>query len=1100
VVALDEARPVLNEIWNHFDQHSKGVQITNDEIKDFTVAVPSETLRRNLEKRALLVKELNGIRYELAQGMNLLSQFENIGPKGAIPDLAGFQPVRRDLFEAIKAKAAAVIQKLENIRHDISNEMVQLYMTEIGAAPIVPIPGAPAPPPGGSGKPKKRRKLRGGARSTASAILDVATNPKATIEEFKGIFGHIAALFSDIHNLGGNLRIHGKAIYQFVVKYLPLAGTPGYAAATFLERVPIDKIIEVAASILDFFSGKGDLMHMLDAMASMVGDIFNQLKDLIPQIIAKVGHEISDAIGSNTTAATLANMFGANYESPAVRQAREAWEREKARADAANAEKDRQNTVRQAAQDNEKATAEAGAKAKTDAQFTKAQEDNKKAALQRLQFTPAEIAGYGSPQIDMSKIAPVTLKDKQYIDAFLAKAADELEKTGIPPPAGTPKVAPLDQAALDKLLEDALATHKNNDALWAMADDAQLKAAAYGGDKASQQKILKYYNVILNPDGGQPTAVGLQYLADKGVRMAKEELNLPDQEGYDPRDTATKKYTFSTGGSKPLRGGNKHLALAFMEARAKRSGKRSHTETLDPFFFEREGEDEVGGETVLKSLLIDGVKFTAVERDFDPETMSGGGAESGYESPSMHGSGMLEGNAVFKRIAEEAYKSDPAQEVNGFKLIASSPTLKFYADGPDVIVGIRGTQDFTDAKADAAIVVGDLENSQRFKTDLAFFQKVKADNPDKVFYGAGHSLGGAILDVFISKGLIRSGKSINAALQLGKEETANERIYNRGDALYMLSKPFLKQSPLVETRTKSVLAHLSPLYNLLEQHKISGYGKPHGKTPRRERWVTFPPPPTETPSSSSSSSSSSSISATAPETSGQSEWMRRLLSGNDNKSGPDAYDESRESIAEYLTRLSEEQRLKESRLLREVERGAFPIPHEKIPKISKIHELPDQKYVNGVAVDAQGFRVAGMDQIPPVKRPRVLEGPPPMYFDYPYEAMTFLHEGKPNEYGTVKVYELYSDKEMPGTGHKAYGYAIVNLDMGDQAYISLFEAVPQRLGLGKYLYKDVVEPAMRRKGMKKIILMPADSDAAAFWASMGYTRIGKSMKWEKKLG
>jgi len=185
---------------------------------------------------------------------------------------------------------------------------------------------------------------------------------------------------------------------------------------------------------------------------------------------------------------------------------------------------------------------------------------------------------------------------------------------------------------------------------------------------------------------------------------------------------------------------------------------------------------------------------------------------------------MPEGDAIFRRIADEAYKSNPAQEIDGFKLIASSPTLKFYVNGSDVIVGIRGTQDFTDAKADAAIVVGALENSQRFKTDLAFMQKIVSENPGKTFYGAGHSLGGAILDLFISKRLIKSGKSFNAALQLGKEETANQRIYNSGDALYKLSRPFLKQQLQVETRTPSALARLSGLYNLYEQHKL-GAGK-----------------------------------------------------------------------------------------------------------------------------------------------------------------------------------------------------------------------------------------------------------------------------------
>lgn len=193
----------------------------------------------------------------------------------------------------------------------------------------------------------------------------------------------------------------------------------------------------------------------------------------------------------------------------------------------------------------------------------------------------------------------------------------------------------------------------------------------------------------------------------------------------------------------------------------------------------------------------------------------------------MSGYGKPEGNTIFKRAADEAYKSNPVEDLDGFHLFASSPTLKFWKKDNDVIVGIRGTKltDYRDIKADAAIAFGNLEHSQRFKSDLDFMMKVRGEYPAEVFYGAGHSLGGAILDLFISKRLINSGKSINGALQIGKEEAANERIYNSGDALYKLSSPFLKQSPLVEERDRSLLAKVSPVYNLIEQHGISGTGK-----------------------------------------------------------------------------------------------------------------------------------------------------------------------------------------------------------------------------------------------------------------------------------
>jgi hypothetical protein len=463
--------------------------------------------------------------------------------------------------------------------------------------------------------------MKGGARSTASALLDVATHPTATIDEIKSLFTHIAAIFSDFNNLGAGLRTHGKAIATIVVKYLPLAGVPGYTAAQAIEKLPIDKFIEVAASIIDFFTGKGDLMHMLTAMGELVGDIWNKLKEIIPQILAKVGHEVSQAIGNSTELTVLANAFGANYESPAVRQAREAYDKMKADRAVEDTARDAANTAKTAAYQTQVTADQAAAKKERQGRYVKAQEENAKTALTKLHYTPEEAGGYGTPQTDMNKIAPVTKKDKEYIEAFLAKTGDDIEKTGLEAPDGLTKKPVLDQAALDKLFQDAYETHTNNDKLWEMTIDPALKAKAYAGDKPSQQLILKYYNRIITPDAnhggsGQYSQAGMQYLATKGVRMAKEELMtdeirqrmqndrhaidegeqlsldetkwLKDQEGgYDPRDTAAGKYVFvpGQGGRKPVRQAVVGTGHPFYHM-AVRGGKRPRTELLDPRFFE----------------------------------------------------------------------------------------------------------------------------------------------------------------------------------------------------------------------------------------------------------------------------------------------------------------------------------------------------------------------------------------------------------------------------------------------------------------------------------------------------------------------------------
>lgn len=207
-------------------------------------------------------------------------------------------------------------------------------------------------------------------------------------------------------------------------------------------------------------------------------------------------------------------------------------------------------------------------------------------------------------------------------------------------------------------------------------------------------------------------------------------------------------------------------------------------------------------------------------------------------APGFHGGGMHGGmhggghgpidRVLFKDAAEEAYSTSPKNALGDFHLVYSTPTLKFWQKSDLMLVGIRGTKDAADLVADGMIAVGALEKSPRFQEDLKTMEHVKRSYQNVTFYGAGHSLGAAILDLFIKKGFIKEGVSYNGALQIGQEEAGNTRVYNTGDALYQLSRPFLHQTP--ETRTqarRSVAEYLSPAYYMLKQHKtgLMGAGK-----------------------------------------------------------------------------------------------------------------------------------------------------------------------------------------------------------------------------------------------------------------------------------
>ena len=83
-----------------------------------------------------------------------------------------------------------------------------------------------------------------------------------------------------------------------------------------------------------------------------------------------------------------------------------------------------------------------------------------------------------------------------------------------------------------------------------------------------------------------------------------------------------------------------------------------------------------------------------------------------------------------------------------------------------------------------------MGNTARFKTDLAEIQKVQASYPVLKYqwYGVGHSLGGAIIDEVIERGLLREGLSYNPAVAAKNFNSSvpNERHYLNGDPLYAL--------------------------------------------------------------------------------------------------------------------------------------------------------------------------------------------------------------------------------------------------------------------------------------------------------------------------
>jgi hypothetical protein len=169
------------------------------------------------------------------------------------------------------------------------------------------------------------------------------------------------------------------------------------------------------------------------------------------------------------------------------------------------------------------------------------------------------------------------------------------------------------------------------------------------------------------------------------------------------------------------------------------------------------------------------------------------------------GKGAQPSKNVLQKLAVESYAKSPQEEVEGFSLMEHTPTLKFYK-GKDntIVVGIRGTADAEDLKADAMIGLNKLEDSSRFKADLRTLEAFQKEHTGSEYdyFGVGHSLGGAILDLFLTKGMIKTGISYNPAIQpldIVRTDIPNHRIYFVDDALYKTMGRF-SHNPEVRNR------------------------------------------------------------------------------------------------------------------------------------------------------------------------------------------------------------------------------------------------------------------------------------------------------------
>lgn len=165
--------------------------------------------------------------------------------------------------------------------------------------------------------------------------------------------------------------------------------------------------------------------------------------------------------------------------------------------------------------------------------------------------------------------------------------------------------------------------------------------------------------------------------------------------------------------------------------------------------------------------------------------------------------------AEYRAAVNQSYTPGPPNHtyIGPFMYFERTPTLKFYIDQHTPIrylVSVRGTKfgneyGTSDLQADKMIAYGQLENSPRYQQDVEDMRRVLGDRPQgSKVYCTGHSLGGAICDLFLKQGLADGAVTYNPAMQLNAQEPRNHRVYNEHDPLYLLGIPHFNTPPEVK--------------------------------------------------------------------------------------------------------------------------------------------------------------------------------------------------------------------------------------------------------------------------------------------------------------
>lgn len=177
---------------------------------------------------------------------------------------------------------------------------------------------------------------------------------------------------------------------------------------------------------------------------------------------------------------------------------------------------------------------------------------------------------------------------------------------------------------------------------------------------------------------------------------------------------------------------------------------------------------------------------------------------------------MIPTNREFFKVAKETYKSNAPSKIDNFMLLRDTATFDVYINmkQKSILIGVRGTKDLEDIKADASLPFNQLTNTNRYQKDKAILEEIIRAYSPTIFsyYISGHSLGGAI-DTQLKRDFpfIKESVQFNPAFQtkdLQSSPADIKRFYTKTDFLYKLGGYMLPNVQTIEPSSYSGLSFI----------------------------------------------------------------------------------------------------------------------------------------------------------------------------------------------------------------------------------------------------------------------------------------------------